>query len=112
MSESDLWTITTGADLNRRIRESGQTLEHDRERGYFLSQTHESVSPIAVAERRLGMERMREELGINKTDRLADLQQQQQQTRDWVGDMVERLKEIEREQPKERREERDEGRER
>lgn len=48
----------------------------------------------------------------DKKDRLADLNQQQQQTRDYVKEMVERLEEVEREQPKERRQERDEGRER
>src|SRR6185437_6906113 len=52
----------------------------------------------------------RVELGI-ETPR-PDLSQQQQQTRDYVKEMVDRLEEIEREHPKERRQERGEERER
>jgi len=46
------------------MRVSGQTLEHNRE-GYFLSHTHERVSPLAVAEERMRIERMRNELRID-----------------------------------------------
>ena len=93
---SDQWTITTGAELRQRIR-SGEHLEHSRENGYFLRFSLERVSPLAVAEERLRVDRMRD-----------DLQKQQQQTRDYVGRMVERLEEVEREKPKQR----EEGRER
>jgi hypothetical protein len=108
VSELGLWTITSADDLGKRMRESRQTLEHDR-RGYFLSQTHERVSPLAVAEERVRINRMSEAL---KKDPLYDLHEQQQQTRDYVKEMVERLKEVEQEMPKERRQESDQGRER
>ena len=62
---SDDKVITTGAELRHRMRVSGQTLEHNRE-GYFLSHTHERVSPLAVAEERMRIERMRNELRIDE----------------------------------------------
>jgi len=56
--------IATGAELRQRMRASGQTLEHNRD-GYFLSHTHERVSPLAVAEERIRIERVRKELRID-----------------------------------------------
>lgn len=61
---SDQKIIQTGAELRQRMRESGQTLEHNRE-GYFLSHTHERVSPLAVAEERMRIDHMRRELRID-----------------------------------------------
>lgn len=58
------WTIKTGAELQKRMR-AGEHLEHSREKGYFLRFSHESVSPVAVAEHRVRIDRMRRELGID-----------------------------------------------
>jgi predicted MPP superfamily phosphohydrolase len=62
---SDEKIISTGAELRSRMRASGQTLEHSREKGYFLSHTHEPVSALAVAEYRISIDRMRNELKID-----------------------------------------------
>jgi hypothetical protein len=62
---SDDKVITTGAELRQRMRDSGQTIEHSRENGYFLNHTHERISPLAVAEERMRIERMRNELRID-----------------------------------------------
>jgi len=60
---SEQWTIKTGAELQSRIRQ-GEHLEHNRE-GYFLRFSHESVSPVAAAEYRVSIDRMRRETGID-----------------------------------------------
>lgn len=60
---SEQWTIKTGEELQKRLRQ-GEHLEHN-ERGYFLRFSHERVSPAAAAEYRARIDRMRSELGID-----------------------------------------------
>lgn len=60
---SDEWTIKTGAELQNRIRQ-GEHLEHGRD-GYHLRFSHDTVSPVAVAEYRVRIDRMRREVGID-----------------------------------------------
>lgn len=60
MSEQKM--IMTGADLRARIR-AGYHLEHDV-KGYFLVPSLERVNSVAVAEERVRIERMKEDLGI------------------------------------------------
>jgi hypothetical protein len=98
---SDEKTIATGAELNRRIRESGQDLEYSKENGWRLNQTHERVSDRAVSERRAGWERMAAELSIDKmvstgrqllqVDRSQRIQQNQQHTEGRPSENVVKL---------------------
>lgn len=57
------WKITKGEDLRSRIR-AGQHLQHDV-KGYFLTPSLERVSPIAVAQERMRIDRMKAELRID-----------------------------------------------
>jgi len=60
---ADQKMITKIEDLRLRLR-SGQHLEHDV-KGYFLKPSLERVSPVAVAQERMRVDRMKQELGID-----------------------------------------------
>ena len=61
MAEQNM--IMRGEDLRSRIR-AGQHLEHDV-KGYYLAPSLERVSPVAVAQERMRIDRMKAELGID-----------------------------------------------